>query len=100
MLHSLEIKMLGLDVGANWHPATAKKVFDDYVSRLAFSTNRSISHQRILKIPPYLQRSYALWKAGIDLKGVLKRQTFYRQRNKPRTHGTNIAVQPQQKSIT
>lgn len=94
VLHSLELKDLGLQYGRDWTPATAKLLFDEYVGRIKFSHNTPLSRHVILSLAPCLQRTYALWKEGVDLRAQFKPATYYRHRRELLTAGIDIGAQP------
>jgi II/X family phage/plasmid replication protein len=41
--------------------------------------------------PKHLRKTVALWKAGLDLRAVLPKRTFYRHRKELLEHGIDIA---------
>lgn len=94
VLHSPELKQLGLDVGTRWNPSTAHKVFEQYMNKLEFSPNVNLAGAVLVRLPRFLQSTYGQWLAGIDPRTTLKPTTFHRHRRLLRQHGIDIGALP------
>lgn len=92
-LLALELKALRLQDGKQWRNLEVKGLFNLYVERIEWSANVALSQSSLLSLPKHLQRTYALWKEGIDLRAVLKPATYYRQRRELRGFQIDIGAQ-------
>lgn len=91
-LYPLELKGLMLQDGRNWLQLDVKALFNLYVEMIKFSPNVTLSRQRLLSLPKHLQRTYALWKEGIDIRTELSPATYYRQRRDLLGFGVDIGA--------
>lgn len=96
VLHSPELKQLGLQSGYCWTSETARTVFDQYMKKLEFSPNIDLAASALIRLPRFLQSTYGLWQAGIDPRSALKSTTYHRHRRLLRQHGIDIGARPLQ----
>ncbi len=78
--------------GAQWRELDVKTLFDHYVEKIEFSANVSLTRDKLLSLPKHLQRTYALWKEGVDIRTLLKPATYYRQRRDLLGYSVDIAA--------
>ncbi len=90
VLRSLELKELNLDLGKNWNNETVENVFSDYIGRLEMSQNTLLSDKTIMELPRSARSTYLLWKQGANMREVLPKTTFFRQRKQLLAYGVDI----------
>lgn len=90
VLRSLELKGLNLDLGKNWNNETVKNVFSDYIGRMEMSQNTLLSDKTIMELPRSARSTYLLWKQGANMREVLPKTTFFRQRKQLLAYGVDI----------
>ncbi|HAT1685402.1 TPA: Replication-associated protein G2P [Klebsiella oxytoca] len=90
VLRSLELKELNLNFGKSWNIETAKNVFSDYIGRLEMSQNVLLSDKTIMQLPRSARSTYLLWKQGANMRDILTKPTFFRQRKQLLDYGIDI----------
>ena len=92
VLHSLELKDMGLHRGTSWHESLSLKLLLSRIESLNMADQFSLTPDIVGELPGRLIAVYKLWKDGEDLRGIFPRATFYRYRKELLKHGIDIAV--------
>ena len=81
MIRSRELQKTGLDIVSKWSKEVTQKVYNRYISRLELSENTMIiTDEKLMEIPNHFRRTYFTWRAGMDVREGISRQTFYKHR--------------------
>lgn len=88
----MELKRLGYDRLSAWDAGTALKLHREWVDRMEMAETYTLKSEQEKKLPRKLQATYHLWRSGVDVRGLLHRQTFWRHRRELLDlHGIDIA---------
>lgn len=90
VLRSQQLKELNLNLGKSWNNETANNIFSDYIGRLEMSQNTLLSDKTIMELPRSARSTYLLWKQGANMREVLPKTTFFRQRKQLLAYGVDI----------
>lgn len=83
----------GLDQASRWQADTPRRIFVQHLARLNISGESRVKTQDLLEVPQGVRMTYLAWKAGQDVRGLLSKATFYRQRKVLLRFGVDIAVE-------
>jgi II/X family phage/plasmid replication protein len=92
VLHSMELRKLGLDRGAAWTETTAIELHREKLQGLEMSDTVNLSHESLAGLSPRLVLAYQAWKEGHDMRKLLPDRTFYRYRKELLRCGIDIAI--------
>lgn len=87
----LELKRLYKDKVKAWNASTAWELHRDWVQRMEIAEMYAIEDKEVAELPSRLRGSYHMWQAGLNVKEVLPRQTFYQHRKRLMEFGIDIA---------
>ncbi|QBF81280.1 Replication-associated protein G2P [Shewanella maritima] len=102
VLRGMELAKLEIKQGADLTPERIEELYNAYLGRLEMSKNVTLTDSSALNLPRKLQSTYMLWTQGHDLKTLLPRTTFYRQRKELLEHDIDINMscdQPNQTNV-
>lgn len=77
---ALELQRYGKDRLSAWTQDTARELHREWVERMEMAETFTLKSEQEKELPRWLQATYRLWRAGEDVRGLLSRPTFYRQR--------------------
>lgn len=89
---SMQLKEEQLDQVSAWGEFTAAELHQRYIEGLHVAEATMIDSQAVQALPHHLRATAQLWQDGHDLRAILSRPTFYRQRRELLKHGIDIAV--------
>ncbi|MDP1615679.1 MAG: phage/plasmid replication protein, II/X family [Methylococcales bacterium] len=70
-------------------------LFNYYLGKIDMTAQTTLIDEQLLKLPRHLQSTYQHWSKAVDLRSLLPRPTFYRQRRELLAYGVDIAVPPE-----
>ena len=82
-------------------PDEARVVWQTYYDKVTWNRNARMVEADMLEVelPRYLQGTLAMWRQGTDLRAVLSKTSFYRQRRELLAQiGVDIAAAPPPKT--
>lgn len=79
-LLSKELKEKGIGKARDFTVSLINELYSQYLRRIEMSEQIALSSQAQNDLPTNLQSTYLHWVNGVDLRGVLSKATFYRQR--------------------
>lgn len=88
----LELKRLGLSLGAAWSDTVALAKFQSMVGKLSLNDATMIADETLEQLPRALRAAYLCWQGGADMQALYSRRTFYRYRAQLLKHGVDISV--------
>ncbi len=91
-LHARELQKLGLDTAASWRADVPQKLFRDYVAKLRLGEHLVLNPSAVRSLPSHLRQTYSNWVLGADLRQLMSKQTYCRQRKQLMALGINIAA--------
>ena len=77
---ALELQAHGRDRLSAWTQDTARELHRAWVSKMEIAQTFTLKSKQERDLPRWLQSTYRHWRAGEDVRGLLSRRTFYRQR--------------------
>jgi II/X family phage/plasmid replication protein len=77
---ALELQRYGKDRLSEWTENTARELHRAWVDRMEMAETFTLKSEQEKDLPRWLQATYRLWRSGEDVRGLLSRRTFYRQR--------------------
>lgn len=77
---ALELQRYGKDRLSAWTQDTARELHRAWVDRMEMAETFTLKSEQEKELPRWLQSTYRLWRSGEDVRGLLSRRTFYRQR--------------------
>lgn len=93
-LGRLELSKRGFRTLDAWAPELPGNLWREKMGSLTFSETHPCDDD-LASLPQHLRGTYALWKQGCDLRSMLARATFFRQRAELlRLTGVDLAVAP------
>lgn len=99
MLRSKELQQRGLRWALDWSSTTAAEILNGIAEGIQMSDQKTLPTTAITNLPHRLRMAYESWLNGVDLRGILPKNTFYRYRRALLPYGIDIAIcQPHQKS--
>lgn len=99
-LHRKELEKLGI-ITANQASATqVKTVFNEYLGRIEMTDQIRLTNDVTAKLPNKLVATYTLWTEGHDLREMMSKATYYRQRKALMEYGINIDLRPCEPAVT
>jgi hypothetical protein len=87
----IELQRLGYERLSAWDEGTALKLHREWVDRMEMAETFTLKSEQEKDLPRWLQSTYRHWRSGEDVRGLLSRRTFYRQRKELLAHGIDIA---------
>ena len=99
-LHGKELEKLELTLGQHFSLEAVQNVFNDYLSRIQMTDQIQLSSEATNNLPNKLVATYTLWNEGHDLRNMMSKATYYRQRKALMEYGINIDLMPCKASTT
>lgn len=99
-LLSKELEKLDIQHACQLTPELVKQTFNDYLGKIQMTEQVKLSSQVTSKLPTHLVSTYTLWSEGHDIRQMLPKATYYRQRKALMQLGINIDLAPCQKATT
>jgi II/X family phage/plasmid replication protein len=99
-LHGKELEKLELTLGQHFSLEAVQNVFNDYLSRIQMTDQIQLSTDVTNNLPNKLVATYTLWNEGHDLRNMMSKATYYRQRKALMEYGINIDLMPCKASTT
>jgi II/X family phage/plasmid replication protein len=93
-LHGKELDKLGLTQGNHYTPSIVRKIFTDYLGKIKMTDQIKLSSEATASLPKNLMSTYTLWSEGHDLRNMMSKATYYRQRKALTEYGINIDLSP------
>jgi II/X family phage/plasmid replication protein len=85
----------GITHGYHLKPAIIDQLFTLYLGKIDMSQQATLIDEQLFKMPKHLQASYLLWRQGADLRNLLSKSAFYRQRKELLAYGIDINLMHQ-----
>lgn len=99
VMRSMELKRRNLNWACSWDENTGSKLLSGIAKGLNMSEQRSIPSDDLKNLPGRLRMAYEAWLAGLDMREILSRRTFYRYRSQLLPLGIDLASrQPNDKT--
>jgi II/X family phage/plasmid replication protein len=92
VLKSNELREKSLHNASNWEQIDVNELFNNYLSRIQMSSQKTPDDMLLRIGKPELISTYSLWKEGHSLKAMLKKAKFYRHRRALLEFDIDIAV--------
>jgi II/X family phage/plasmid replication protein len=93
-LHSKELVKVAIINAMHLLPEHAAKLFNDYLAKINMTDQVKLSTETANNLPNRLKSTYTLWSEGHDLRSMMSKATYYRQRKLLIDYGINIDIQP------
>ena len=90
-IHDLELKQRRLDRLGVWTGPIADEIMEERIRKLSLPGSMSMAPSLPPGAPLRLQRAYALWVEGRELRPLFPRATFFRYRRQLLEYGVDIA---------
>ncbi len=97
-LRTMELKRRGLDYVRDWSTssgvglAVTDELLADVLRGMTMTTTATLADDVLASLPSSIQMAFQTWSAGVDLRSMLPRRTFYRYRSLLLPHGVDIAT--------
>lgn len=91
-LRSLELAARGLKLAANWSKLVTTAILQEYIEKLDISEAVMLKDDVIQTLPNKLKPIYASWLHGEDMRTMMSRATYYRNRRELMQYGIDIAA--------
>ena len=91
-LKTNELKQRNLRTIDDISKADLTAIYQDYVRRIAMSTEASIPTETIKDLKRCYRDTYLLWEKGIDIQSITSQNTFYRHRRHLLGYGIDISI--------
>ncbi|MEC4749223.1 phage/plasmid replication protein, II/X family [Methylomicrobium sp. Wu6] len=85
----------GITHGYHLTPEVIDQLFNTYLGKIDMSNQTTLIDEQLYEMPQALRSSYLLWRQGADLRGLLSKPTFYRQRKALLEYGIDINLMHQ-----
>lgn len=95
-LHSKELVKLDITKANHLKPELASILFHDYLAKINMTEQIRLPSETANTLPNKLKATYTLWSEGHDLRSMMSKATYYRQRKLLMNYGINIDIQPSQ----
>ncbi|WP_133472012.1 phage/plasmid replication protein, II/X family [Paraglaciecola marina] len=95
-----ELTKLELDRGSRFNPSAMTNIFNEYMGRIQMTDQIKLTDEVTSKLPNRLLSTYTLWSEGHDLRSMMSKPTYYRQRKELIGYGINIDIRPCEKAST
>jgi len=69
-------------------------LFNDYLGKIEMTEQIRLTDEVTSKLPNKLIATYTLWTEGHDLRNMMSKATYYRQRKALMEYGINIDLRP------
>ncbi|MDD2661599.1 MAG: phage/plasmid replication protein, II/X family [Methylococcales bacterium] len=89
-IFSKELEKHGITHGYHLTPDLINQLFNNYLGKIDMTQQATLIDEQLIKMPPRLQGTYQLWRQGADLRQLLSRPTFYRNRKELLAYGVDI----------
>lgn len=90
-LRSKELIKLGLHDGSNWLTLDLFDIYREYVGRIEMS-NQTVASDLIYSIPKFARAAFVAWDSGHDVRLLVGRSKFYKDRKELLKHGIDISI--------
>ncbi|MBT79160.1 MAG: hypothetical protein CL587_02070 [Alteromonadaceae bacterium] len=99
-LHRKELEKLDLITANKVTSSQVKSVFNEYLGRIEMTDQIRLTNDVTAKLPNNLVATYTLWTEGHDLREMMSKATYYRQRKALMEYGINIDLRPCEPATT
>ena len=89
---AMGLKSNGLAMAYNWTENTVNDTINRLLGKLEMSKQHSLVDHVFNSLPTKLKGTYQMWKAGRDMRFILKLATFKRHRTALKKYGIDIAI--------
>lgn len=90
-LRSKELAKLGLQDGCNWLTLDLNDIYKEYVGRIEMS-NQTVASDLIYSLPKSVRASFVAWDSGHDVRLLVGRSKYYKDRKELLKHGIDISI--------
>lgn len=98
-LRSKELIKLGLQDGSNWLTLDLFDIYKEYVGRIEMS-NQTVARDLIYSLPKFARAAFVAWDSGHDVRLLVGRSKYYKDRKELLKHGIDISIpKPQDDSF-
>ncbi|TRW99936.1 phage/plasmid replication protein, II/X family, partial [Candidatus Methylobacter oryzae] len=101
-IFSKELEKLGITHGYHLTPDLINQLFNDYLGKIDMTTQATLIDVQLLKMPRALMGTYQLWRQGADVRQLLSKPTYFRQRKLLLEYGVDISAMhlaPEQNNV-
>ena len=92
VLRGMELRRRNLRWGFDWSDTTGAEILNGIVQGLNMSDQVTLPTTALENLPPRLRAFYEAWVNGVDLRGILPKNTFYRYRRQLLPLGVDLAI--------
>jgi len=89
-IFSKEMEKHGITHGYHLTPSILNQLFNDYLGKIDMTAQATLIDEQLFNMPTRLQGAYQLWRQGADLRQLLTKATFYRNRKELLAYGVDI----------
>lgn len=93
-LYAKELTQLELTKGHLFNLDVVRRTFNEYLGRINMTDQIRLSDEITANLPNKLVSTYTLWTEGHDLRSMMSKATYYRQRKALMDYGVNIDLRP------
>ncbi|WP_100657326.1 phage/plasmid replication protein, II/X family [Alteromonas flava] len=99
-LLSKELEKLDLVCAGDITPKVIKQTFNEYLGKIQMTDQVKLSSKAKSELPTRLVSTYTLWSEGHNVRQMMSKATYYRQRKALMEYGINIDLSPCEKLTT
>jgi II/X family phage/plasmid replication protein len=93
-LHRKELEKLDITQAKDLTPNRVRQLFNLYLGKIEMTDQIRLTDEITAKLPNKLIATYTLWTEGHDLRNMMSKATYYRQRKSLMEYGINIDLRP------
>ena len=91
-IFSKELKKHGITHGYHLTPELINQLFNTYLGKIDMTTQATLIDEQLFKLPRHLTGTYQLWRQGADIRHLLSKATYFRQRKALLEYGIDISA--------
>lgn len=93
-LHRKELEKQQINLALDLNPDRVRHIFNEYLGKIEMTDQIRLTDEVTSKLPNKLIATYTLWTEGHDLRNMMSKATYYRQRKALMEYGINIDLRP------
>lgn len=93
-LLSKELKSLGITHGKHLTQQKIGELFNAYLGKIDMTTQATLHDDLLTQLTPVLRGTLQLWRMGADVRSMMTKTSFYRQRQQFLELGIDISMPP------
>jgi II/X family phage/plasmid replication protein len=99
-LLSKELDKLGIKKAFQLTPLKIKELFNTYLKRIEMTEQIALTDEKLDSIPLRFRSTYIHWRDGYDLRSLLSKSTYYRNRTELLKYNIDIALAVERKAAS